>query len=72
MELKPVSCRVPELIQRLGKTQQWLADQTGMSKQQLSNYISMSSLMGIVNAKKIAEALRVKIDDLYVWERQRE
>lgn len=72
MELKPISCRIPELVHRIGKTQQWLADQSGMSKQQLSNYINMNNLMGLVNAKKIAVLLNVTIDDLYVWERQLE
>ncbi|WP_173275428.1 helix-turn-helix transcriptional regulator [Paenibacillus sp. NEAU-GSW1] len=72
MELKPISCRIPEHLDRLRQTQQWLSDRSGIPKQQLNDYIKMRHIMGIVVAKKIADALRVPIDDLYAWKRQLE
>ena len=72
MELKPISCRIPEHLERRRKTQQWLSDQTGISKQQLNDYVKMRHLMRIVVAKQIADKLKVNIDDLYNWKRQRE
>lgn len=71
MELKPISCRIPEHLDRLKQTQQWLSDQTGIPKQQLNDYIKMRHIMGIVVAKRIAEPLKVVIDELYVWKWQR-
>ena len=71
MELKPISCRIPEHLDRLKQSQQWLADQTGIPKQQLNDYIKMRHIMGIVVAKRIAVTLKVVIDDLYVWQQQR-
>lgn len=71
MEPKPISCRIPEHLDRLKQSQQWLSDQTGIPKQQLNDYIKMRHIMGIVVAKKIAEVLRVVIDELYVWDWQR-
>lgn len=71
MELKPISCRIPEHLDRLKQSQQWLSDQTGIPKQQINDYIKMRHIMGIVVAKKVAVPLKVVIDDLYVWEWQR-
>lgn len=68
MEPKPISCRIPEHLSKLGHSQQWLADQTNLSKQQLSDYIKMRNLMGIVVAKKVSGVLRVKIEELYEWD----
>lgn len=70
MDLKPISCRIPEHLERLKQSQQWLSDLTGIPKQQLSDYIKMRHIMGIVVAKKFAVQLKIKIDDLYVWEWQ--
>lgn len=71
MDLKPISCRIPEHLDRLKQSQQWLSDLTGVPKQQLSDYIKMRHIMGIVVAKKFAVQLKIKIDDLYIWEWQR-
>lgn len=72
MELKPISCRIPEHLDRLKQTQQWLSDRVAIPKQQLNDYIKMRHIMGVVVAKNIAEALKVKIDDLYEWKWQQE
>lgn len=70
-DLIPISCQIPKHLARMGKTQQWLADHGGMSKQQLSDYVNMRSIMGIVVAKRLSSLLHVQIEDLYVWKRQR-
>lgn len=67
MEVNPISCRIPEHLDRRRATKQWLADQVGITKQQLNGYITMRNMMGIVIARKIARVLGVVIDDLYVW-----
>jgi hypothetical protein len=70
MDLKPISCRIPEHLDRLKQSQQWLSDLTGVPKQQLSDYIKMRHIMGIVVAKKFAVQLKINIDDLYIWDWQ--
>lgn len=67
MDLKPISCRILEHLDRLKQSQQWLSDQSGVPKQQLNDYIKMRHLMGIVVARKLAKPLKVVIDDLYCW-----
>lgn len=67
MESNPISCRIPEHLNRLKQTKQWLADQVGITKQQLNGYIKLKHLMGIQIARKIALVLKVSIDDLYLW-----
>ena len=70
-DLIPISCQIPKHLSRIGKTQQWLADHAGISKQQLSDYVNMRNLMGIIVAKRISDLLHIQIEDIYVWERQR-
>jgi DNA-binding XRE family transcriptional regulator len=70
MELVPIRCRLPELLK--GRSQQWLADQTGHSKQRISDYTNMRYIMSLKVAANIAHILRVRIDDLYEWEWQQE
>lgn len=60
-----VRCRIPDLLFRLGKTQNWLADQTGISKQRISAYVNLRVIMTIQVAKLIAHKLKCTIDDLY-------
>lgn len=69
MELVPVRCRIPEHLRKIGKTQQWLADELGMSKQHLSDYIKMRSIFGMKSAKNVAVVLKLpSSDDIYEWE----
>lgn len=60
-----VRCRIPELLFRIGKTQTWLADETGITKQRISAYVNMRVIMTIPVAAIIAKALKCKVDDLY-------
>ncbi|XEC97004.1 helix-turn-helix transcriptional regulator [Paenibacillus tarimensis] len=68
MDLVPVRCRVPELTRKIGKTQQWVANQIGMSKQQLSDYVNLRYIPNIVILMKLAKLFGVHIEDLYVWD----
>ena len=68
MDPKPISCRIPEHLSKLGQTQQWLADQTKLSRQQLNDYIRMRNIMGVVVAKKVSGVLKVPIEELYEWD----
>jgi hypothetical protein len=68
MELVPVKCCIPEILNRIGKEQQWLADMTGKKKQQISDYCTMRDVMNLRTAALIAFVLKCKIDNLYVWE----
>lgn len=69
----PIRCRIPEHLERIGQTQQWLADKAGMSKQQINNYVKMRHIPGHQISKHIAHLLKVACsDDLYEWDLRRE
>jgi putative transcriptional regulator len=69
MELVPVRCRIPELLRKIGKNQQWLADKTGLPKQRISDYVHLRlDNMTIRRAALMAYFLNCTIDDLFVWE----
>lgn len=68
MDIIPVRCQIPDLLRSRGKTQAWLASEIGMSQQQLSDYCKLRFIMGLPTAAKIAYTLKVRIDDLYIWE----
>ncbi|WP_375104611.1 helix-turn-helix domain-containing protein [Paenibacillus sp. RS8] len=69
MELVPVRCRIPELLVRIDKKQQWLADKLGISKQQMSDIINMRyEDMTLKRAAMIAYHLDCQIEDLHEWE----
>ncbi|MFO1442910.1 helix-turn-helix transcriptional regulator [Bacillus sp. Bva_UNVM-123] len=60
-------CLLLELLNKSYMTQTDLSIKTGISKQQINEYIGGTRLMSIYNAKLIAKALACKIDDLYEW-----
>lgn len=66
----PVRCRIPELLSRIGKTQSWLASDTGYSEQEISDIVRMrgNRVVSLRKGRKIAQSLKCKIDDLYDWE----
>lgn len=70
MELVPVRCRLPELLNRIGKDQQWLADISGKGRQKISDYCTMRSIMNLRTAALLADYLRCAIDDIYEWKWQ--
>jgi transcriptional regulator with XRE-family HTH domain len=63
-------CRIQELLDAKGMTQQELANKTGMSKQYINDKARNKRSphgMWIGSAKTIASALNCSIDDLYEW-----
>jgi ParB-like chromosome segregation protein Spo0J len=68
MVLEPVRCRIPELLAKKGKDQQWLADMSGKAKSKISDYCTKREIMSLRTAALIARVIGCKIDDLYVWE----
>lgn len=70
MELVPVRCRIPELLIRIGKDQQWLADRSDKGKQKISDYCTMRSIMNLRTAAQLAHLLKCRIDDIYEWKWQ--
>lgn len=69
MELVPVRCRIPELLKRINKNQQWLADRTGISKQRISEYVNLRvDNITMKRAVLIAYHLDCLVDDLFEWE----
>lgn len=64
----PIRSRIPEHLEKIGKDQQWLADKSGMLKQQISDYVRMRNLLGITKAKQLANLLKCSTDDLYEWD----
>jgi putative transcriptional regulator len=62
-------CRIQELLDARGMTQQQLADMTGMSKQYVNDKIRNRGKHGmwIDSAKTISRALNCSIEDLYEW-----
>jgi DNA-binding XRE family transcriptional regulator len=68
MDIKPVRCRIPEILKEKRRTQVWLADQVDITPSYLSDLIHLRFNPGIEICAKIAYVLKVHIDDLYVWE----
>lgn len=62
-------CRIQELLNAKGMTQQELAARTGMSKSFISDKVHNrgSHGMWVDSAKKIATVLGCTIDELYEW-----
>ncbi|MHA7967743.1 hypothetical protein ACX93W_26880 [Paenibacillus sp. CAU 1782] len=71
MEFTPVRCRIPDLLARIGKDQQWLADVTGKGPQKISDYVNLRTIMNLRTAMLFAYFLKCGIEDLYVWRQQK-
>jgi len=69
-ELVPVRCRIPELLIKIGKDQQWLAIETGKHEQKISNYCTLQTIPNLRTAALIAKVIGCSIDDLHDWEWQ--
>lgn len=68
----PIRCRIPDILHSIGKSQSWLADRTGLSKQRISDYVNLRRIPSLPIAYLIASVLKVNIEDLHVWEWQQE
>ncbi|MFS1518572.1 helix-turn-helix domain-containing protein [Bacillus sp. SCS-151] len=60
-------CLLHKLLNESYMSQVDLSIATGISKQQISEYINNTRTMSLQNAKKIANILDCHIDDLYEW-----
>jgi|UPI00017E5EEA putative transcriptional regulator len=63
MELEP---RIREIRENKGLKQKFVAQKTGISQQQLSDYETGKAYPRIDKAYKIAAVLDCKVDDLYI------
>lgn len=69
MEPIPVRCRIPELLHRLGKNQQWLADMLKVDKSRISDIVNLKEYkLSLPRAVLIAHLLRCSVDDLFEWD----
>jgi putative transcriptional regulator len=64
---KPIRCRIPELVHKLGKKQQWLADESGYSKQRISDICKMRYIPELEVLHHIASIIGCTSDELYEW-----
>lgn len=67
MTYRPGRCLLRQILKAQKKSQQWLADETGIDKYRISHFANNRGLMHLSTAKTIAEALNCHIDDLYEW-----
>ena len=67
MTIRSSRCRLRSILRQKKMTQTELAFQTSLTPQKISDYVNNRQYMSMINAAKIAKALAVSIDDLYVW-----
>lgn len=65
MRVKPGRCLLRQLLDKRKLSNQWLAEQTGLSEQKISNYVNGHTKMGYGVAVSIALTLGVHAEDLY-------
>lgn len=66
VNFKQVGNNIVEMINKLGITQQKLADEIGISKQVMSKIINGKKAINVAELSKIATILGVSTDDLLV------
>lgn len=68
MEFIPVVCHIPDLLKRLGKTQRWLAERTGISEQRISDYVHLRyPNITLKHAILIADAIGCRVEAIFTW-----
>lgn len=60
-------CLLSQLLHQARMSQAEFAVRVGMSESTISHYANRRRIMSLENAKIIADALSVPIDDLYEW-----
>ncbi|OMF00253.1 hypothetical protein BK124_11375 [Paenibacillus amylolyticus] len=65
MGYKPGRCLLTKRLREIKRSQQWLADVTGIPKSSISEYANKKRTMSIATAMTIAAAVGCYIDDLY-------
>jgi len=67
MAFRPGKCLLHNILRDKKISPQEFADRVGFSKQQISDYANNRRKMNLSNAKTIAHALEIPIDELYTW-----
>ena len=67
MTIRSGRCRLRSILLAKKMSQTELAIKTSLSPQKISDYVNNRQYMSMMNAAKIAKALDVPIDDLYLW-----
>lgn len=67
MSFKVGRCLLARRLREAKMTQQELSDKLNMPPSQISDWANDLKKMSLGNAKTIAHALRIHIDDLYEW-----
>ncbi|WP_423190960.1 helix-turn-helix transcriptional regulator [Bacillus haynesii] len=60
-------CRIPELCSSRGIDQTQLAAKVGLTKQQITDYVSLRNKPSIERAYNLAKILGCSIEELYDW-----
>jgi DNA-binding XRE family transcriptional regulator len=66
-----MNCLIGEYIEKSGFKKGHIADQLGVTRQQLSNWIGGRSHPPIMKAFQLAKLLGCKVDDLYEEEKDK-
>lgn len=61
---RQVGRNIQKILSEQGKTQQYLAEQLGISKQVMSKITSGAKAINVAEIKKIADILNVSVDNL--------
>jgi putative transcriptional regulator len=61
---KPVLHRISEILEKKGKSQYWLAQETGITANSINSYVKNKVEPSLTNLFRIAEALKVNPKDL--------
>jgi len=67
-ELKIKKVKIKEILRQQGRTQKWLAEQTGYTNVYINMLANKKSLPSLPVAYRVSEALGVKISEIWVWE----
>ena len=59
---------INERIKDTGLKKMYIAEQMGVNKDTLTNWINGRSMIKLDQAVKLARLLNCNVDDLYIWE----
>lgn len=68
MDILVGRCLLQNILDQKKVSRTQLMDRTGMSKQQISNYINGEQTMSLKTAIKISYVLNCRVLDLYDWQ----
>lgn len=71
MAFRAGKCLLRLRLSEAGMTQKQLSERVNLSPQMISHYIFNRKVMSLENAMSIASVLNCSIEDLYLWEYER-